>query len=103
MQTLIEGGIRDTDGMTYIGSPLQCAAKGGNSEVAQLLLYQPEANLTTRVSEGNPLSVAAFAGHTNVVRTLLEPQYCCIGNIEAYGEAVLQAARGGHQQLIELI
>ena len=103
VQTMIEEGIRDIDGMTYIGSPLQCAATGGNLEVVQLLLEQHDANLTTRLSRQNPLFGAALAGHTDVVRVLLEPQHGCIASRVAFDELISQAARSGNQQVIELI
>ena len=103
VQTLIEEGIRDTEGMTYIGTPLQCAAKGGNPDVMRLLIEQTGNKVDSGLSGRNLLPAAALAGHTDVVCLLLETQNGCIQDKKVYEEALLQAARGGHQQLIEVI
>ena len=106
VQVLLEDGTTgtmSTTGMTYLGTPIECAAKGGNLKVMRLLLQQTNTNINTGLTFGRPLSDAALAGHTDVVHVLLEPRYGCIQDKEACECAILQAARGGHPHLIELI
>ena len=103
VQVLLEDGFEDMNGMTYIGTPLNCAAKGGNLEVVRLLLERLNAKCVVDLALGDPLSTAALAGHTDVVRVLLEPQYGYNQHKQFCESAILQATRGGHHHLVELI
>ena len=102
VKRLIEEGTMVT-GETYFGSPLQCAAKGGRCDVMRILLEQPGADVNAGLSDRTPLSVAAFADNEHMVRLLLEPQYECARKGGSFQEAIIHAACGGHQELIELM
>ena len=90
-------------GETYFGTPIECAAKGGNPKVMRLLLQRTNIKAYMRFFSWNALSYAALAGHTHVVHVLLKPQYGFIEDKDACESAILQAARGGHPHLIKII
>ena len=103
VQTLIEEKSVDIRGQTYFGTPFQCAARGGHCEVAQLFLAQSSITFESGFNDDRPLMAAALAGYPDMVCLPFESQYGCTEDRQPYEEAVIQAARGGHQSLIELL
>ena len=102
-------------GSTF-GYPLQCACSGGHKDIAILLLeHGADVNhgkailgdvaleLGHPFNFGTPLQWACLGGHEDIVRMLLEPKYELSTSHSDYNIAALQAARGGHFNIVSLL
>jgi len=102
VQKLVREGTDDVYAETFFGTPLQCAAKQGHCGVMELLLEQPLADANVGIPSMTPLVIAAYAGHENIVRMLTRPQYGW-PEPEVLYEAILNAARGGHSRVLNIL
>lgn len=99
----------------FFGHPLQCACSGGHKDiVVQLLehgadISHGKTSLRDAPMEfhpwylGSSLQSACLAGHEDIVRLLLEPKYEIRIYQSEFRIAALQAARGGHLNILMLL
>ncbi len=113
-EILASGG--DAQRGSLFGYPLGCACSGGHKDIA-ILLLEHGADVTHRKATtgdaalklchsfnfGTPLQWACFGGHEDIVRMLLEPKYGLSTSHSEYNIAALQAARGGHFNIVSLL
>ncbi|CAF9930744.1 hypothetical protein IMSHALPRED_008268 [Imshaugia aleurites] len=103
-------------GSRFFGSPLQCACSRGYKDIVILILEHgadvndgelPLGVLSPRhtypLGFGTPLQSACLGGHGDIVRLLLEPKYELSTSHSEYYIAALQAARGGHLNVLTLL
>ena len=99
----------------FFGHPLQRACSGGHKDIVVQLLEQGanisygktglrDAPMGLHPSDfGSSLQSACLAGHENIVRLLLEPKYEIRKSHSVFRIAALQAARGGHLNILILL
>lgn len=106
VKSLLEGSNIHINRETYYGTPLMCAARGGRCDIARLLLKHRSAEHLAEFPHRSALSLAAFDGNEETVRLLLEAvqsQQWTKNQWNWLQEPMVEAARGGHQQLVDLL
>lgn len=111
VREMLASGCDAQRGSGFFRSPLQCACSGGHKDIVLLLLehgadvnhgksYWGDLCSETYYPErfGTPLQSACLQGHEDIVR---EPRYKL--SKSEYHIAALQAARGGHSNLVMLL
>lgn len=104
LKTLVDAGVDVNTKSQIMGTPLQAAAARGHIEIGILLLNSgADANSRDSEFDNSALQLACLAGHEEMARILLNSKYGIQRSGPSYETAVLNAARGGNVNLMQLL
>jgi len=101
---IVEGLIQRGEDVNHRDSwsrtPLSYTAQRGYTEIAQLLLAQPDIEL----NQGSPLGPAAGGGHIEIVQLLLAQPGTKVNGKDQFGDTPLwYATHLGHTEIVQLL
>ncbi|KAL8688165.1 MAG: hypothetical protein Q9218_005855 [Villophora microphyllina] len=108
---LLTTGV-DANGISeYYGKPSHQAVLRGHDDILLLLIQhgtivnddEVDPRFGRRAHCGSTLQAATLGGHQHTVSLLLDPEYSVPTTDEAYDQAVVNAARGGHVDLLRFL
>lgn len=117
LESLLSSGVNPNNASNLFGTPLQAAATNGQIEMVRYLLrngagvnhfprYRPFAKkppIDGVSISYTALQAAAEGGYESLVRLFCAPEYGLLKSGKEYSNAIVAAARGGHEAIIEYL